>query len=516
MGQRASSPSGEAPQPSVEGDGLLRNSSQRAYSSSISNMTAAGTLMTTPGLLWEAAMLDAPPDCTSAYIALVYSAFAAYIKTDNLCDRDETMEELSRRMGGCGQFVELVGAPNIVKSHMLRNLVRQLNTSTSHRAILVNARKTGSELAAGIIESLSSPDVGFAADAFRGYSAVAAAAAELVIPGGGAVVNALRGDGAALGTTTANDLVLGFVRNSKKARVTPVVAVDEAMLARGDLSGTFALFSLITKEETDANVIFAASGFAESAVLKECGFSSEALTKVVVASEVPPEQMMTLLRSCSCGPALAAALTALYGGSVWSVLNALETLRGSVNAAKGFKAISALSAGTVEGPSKCFDTAGPLSTRSDPCAAIVRSTGVGGIVSITEHFAGAPEAAWSSGPPHAMIVVPAYQVTRLILCGDARVQAVEQQRPAPAVTPRVDWWAACPAEIGSAGAGADVLLPSVGLPSPPPQPPPGHVVRLLRGPTVSSSHTVRPDCPAADTCAPLATAVGVPGTVVRH
>ena len=227
MGQRASSPSGEAPQPSVEGDGLLRNSSQRAYSSSISNMTAAGTLMTTPGLLWEAAMLDAPPDCTSAYIALVYSAFAAYIKTDNLCDRDETMEELSRRMGGCGQFVELVGAPNIVKSHMLRNLVRQLNTSTSHRAILVNARKTGSELAAGIIESLSSPDVGFAADAFRGYSAVAAAAAELVIPGGGAVVNALRGDGAALGTTTANDLVLGFVRNSKKARVTPVVAVDE-------------------------------------------------------------------------------------------------------------------------------------------------------------------------------------------------------------------------------------------------------------------------------------------------
>ena len=230
-----------------------------------------------------------------------------------------------------------------------------------------------------------------------------------------------------------------------------------------------------------------------------------------------------------------------------AVLNALETLRGSVNVVKGFKAISALSAGTVEGASKCFDSAGaalavpmaamlhalardgfvPLSTRSDPCAAIVRSTGVGGIVSITEHFTGAPEAAWSAGPPHAMIVVPSYQVTRLILCGDARVQAAEQQRPVPAANPRVDWWAACPgtaAEIGAAGAGVAVPPASVGLPPPPPLPqlpplpPPGHVARLLRGPTVSSSHTTRPDCPAASTCAPTATEAGVPapGTVARH
>ena len=121
-------------------------------------------------------------------------------------------------------------------------------------------------------------------------------------------MNALLGEGTSLGITSANDMVLGFVRNSKIAGFTPVVAVDEALLASGNLSGTFASFSLITKEE-GANVIFAASGFAENAVLKECGFRSEALTKVVVASEVPPEQMMTILRSRSCGPALAAALT---------------------------------------------------------------------------------------------------------------------------------------------------------------------------------------------------------------
>lgn len=522
MGQSASSPS-SPPKPSVEGDGLLRNSSQRAYASSIRNMAAASSLMTTPGLLWEAAVMDAP-GCTSAYIALVYSEVAACIKSDDLCDCDETMDELSRRMGGCGQFVELVGAPNIGKSHMLRNLVRQLNTSTSHRAILVNARKTGSELAAGIVDSLSCLDMGFAG-AFRGCSAVAAAAAELAIPGGGAVVNALRGDGTSLDTTTATELVLGFVRNCKRAGVTPVVAVDEALLARESLSGALSLFSVITKEETDANVIFAASGFAESAVLKECGFRSEALTKVVVASEVPPEQMIALLRSCSCGQALAAALTALYGGSVWSVLNALETLRGSVSDAKGFKAISALSAGTVEGPSKCFDTAGaalavpmaamlhslardgfvPLSTRSDPCAAIVRSTGVGGIVSITEHFAGAPEAAWSAGAPHAMIVVPAYQVTRLILSGDARVQAAGQQRPVPAATPRIDWWVTCPetaVETSVDGTGAVVLPSSIGPPPSYQLPPPGHVARLLQGPAVSSLHTVKPDFPAANTGAP--------------
>ena len=163
----ASSLSDEAPKPSVEGDGLLRNSSQRAYSSRISNMAAAGSMMMTPGPLWEAALLDAP-ESTCAYIALVYSEFAAYIKNDDLCYRDETMDELSRRMGGCGQFVELMGAPNIGKSRMLRNLVRLLNTSSTHRAILVNPRRTGSELAADIFNSLSCPDAGFAAEPFAG------------------------------------------------------------------------------------------------------------------------------------------------------------------------------------------------------------------------------------------------------------------------------------------------------------------------------------------------------------
>lgn len=103
---------------------------------------------------------------------------------------------------------------------------------------------------------------------------------------------------------------------SKAAKKIPVVVIDEAALAlsaeapaaRQSARDLLALFVLVTKEQKLANIILLASCYAEGARFEDLGFNVEALSAVIVASEVPPAKMMDFLSSCSCGPALSAAL----------------------------------------------------------------------------------------------------------------------------------------------------------------------------------------------------------------
>lgn len=203
---------------------------------------------------------------------------------------------------------------------------------------------------------------------------------------------------------------------------------------------------LITKKQKLANIILLASCYAEGVRFEDLGFNPEALSAVIVASEVPPAKMIGFLSSCSCGPALSAALLEVYGGSVWTTSKALRKLTTAVEEASTFEAIQVLSSAVIEGPAACFDAAGPalarpmaemlrglaqdgffqLSSRQNLCAAIVRKAGVGGIVSRSEYFAGAQAATWAGS--NATVVIPACQTTRLILAGDVRVQSASLRR----------------------------------------------------------------------------------------
>ena len=93
-------------------------------------------------MLWQAATEDAAANVeeTSVYVARVHHGLKAFISSDELCDREGTISELTRLMSDVGQFVEVVGAKNQGKSHIALALVKQLNAGGKHHAIIVNAR----------------------------------------------------------------------------------------------------------------------------------------------------------------------------------------------------------------------------------------------------------------------------------------------------------------------------------------------------------------------------------------
>ena len=186
--------------------------------------------------------------------------------------------------------------------------------------------------------------------------------------------------------------------------------------------------------------------------------------------------MLSLLKSCGCGPALGAAFVAVYGGSVWAVFKALGALAASAPGAAAFEALFALPANAPSRAAACFDAAGPalaepmaqmlhalvqdgfvaLERPNDQCAAIVRACGVGGVVSRAEHFAGAQAAAWAGGQRHAYIAVPSSQTTRLLLCLDPRVCGASHRRTAALETwlatsgsIAAPWWARRPPAVSA-------------------------------------------------------------------
>lgn len=473
--------------PGDAADGLLQGSSQTEYSRGLRELGASGAILTARGLLWRAAAKDvASGELLAAYLARVHQALQEYTRSDKLCDRNSTLLELLRRMQGIGQFVELVGARNVGKSHILRTVVRILNEGSTHRALYLNARETGSNLATCILASLARFSGDFAAGVLRTAVKAAAAAVGHFLPGGEAAVSALGGATSTTPPASPAGLVLAFIAACKSEGRIAVIAIDEAtlMLSATDSSSAasardlFALFTHITKESHHANVLFAASGFAESARFNVMNFSPEVLTKVVVASEVPPAEMLALLCTCACGPHLAAALIGAYGGSVCSIAKAVEGLTAVAEEAQALEVVAALPGDAVAGPSACFAAAGPhlfaamaqmlhalaqdgfypLDSRTNACAALVRAAGVGGVVARTDHYAGAQLAAWNG--PHLFIVVPSSQAMRLILCSDARVQAASHSRAA-SLDAAV---AAAAASVAAAPAGATWWAPPPVLP----------------------------------------------------
>ena len=110
-----------------------------------------------------------------------------------LYDRVETMGALGDRMGRSkGELVLFLGGKDLGKSHMLRELAVRLR-GQGRRAVIVNARTTGADLAAGIIGSLSNSDRRFFDSMLErlhpSVRATVAALANWAAPGSGAVVS---------------------------------------------------------------------------------------------------------------------------------------------------------------------------------------------------------------------------------------------------------------------------------------------------------------------------------------
>jgi hypothetical protein len=438
--------------PHLDTHGLLAGASPSAafYTQEL-DLQAADKLLITRGLLWEAAESDAAARGVpvSTYIASVERAACAFIDRGELFDRADTMGTLGTLMGARkGEFVLFLGGMDVGKSHMLRTLTETLRAQ-DRRVVVVSARKTGSDLVAGIISALQ-PDPSFF-EAVRSavpqrFASMAAAAANALASGSGAVVSAALSP-TALRPLTLPELLDGFILACENDSKFPVLILDEVNRAlpsapaeaSASTLSTLHLLTQLSKEQRKMNVLIAASEHTEPFRLASLGFKTQHMTETVIACEVPPAEMYKLVtETWGCGPALAQGLLAVYGGHVWQTHLALGTLAREKAA---FKAIAGFSPATIDGVVACVKasrSADPamvgledmlrslaihgyigVADRKDPRAELLSVHNVGCVVSACASAPGVPPEAWRSGSmtvltvaSHGMRLVLAHQLSR--------------------------------------------------------------------------------------------------------
>jgi len=460
------------------------------YSQHLPDLRAAGALVTRHGLLWAAAQADAEARGLSCdeYVADVGRAAVAFVVSNELVDRAATVDALCKLAGADeGTLVLLVGAKDVGKSLIVRTLPDLLKP-LRRRVVVLSARVTGPDLARGIIngikpdatmfsefvkqltkmappiaagilsfavkaafEALPS-DLGVSAEAASAAASAAGASAasafttpskapaeyeleELVaVLGAYIAACATQGDFPVLVIDEAN-LALPSPRPRKApgdTRPEPPLTPDEARVRLRTLAA-LSLLTLLSKESKRLNVLLAASEHAEPFRLAELGYSTAHMTKVVVASEVPPAEMRAMLvDKWRCGPALAEGLLAVYGGHVLRAKNALSDL---AREKAGFKAISAFTPDAIRGALACLQAArssdqsmgglegvlhelaergfAAIDDDTDPRAALVSHFNVGGVVLTSTFAPGVPPAAWVSGD--SVVLAASSQCMRLLL-----------------------------------------------------------------------------------------------------
>jgi hypothetical protein len=434
------------------------------YARRLGDLRAAGALLTARGLLWEAALADAGAHGQSgnAYIADVNSAAKAFVESKALVDRADTMFTLGDLMGTSkGQFVMFLGGKDVGKSLMLAKLAESL-TSQGRRVVVMDSRSKGSDLVAGLVSAFQSrpgwlervlastpeaaramvPGLFQAAAAFAAPNAtmgIGAAAAKGLGEGIGKAVSSLSASRPApISLPTLETLLLGFIAASKEEGLFPVLLIDEAndalpsepAEARARTREALRLLTLLTKQTQQLNVVLAASENAEPFRLAQLGFKTEHMTKTVIACEVPPAEMLAMLRrEWGCGPELAAGLAAVYGGNVWRTSLALGDLS---REKAGFRALSAFAPGAIDGVAECVLAARggmegledmlrsiadrgyvSIPQRLDPRAELVSKHNVGGVVSASASAPGIPPEAWDGGAD--ALLVSSSQSMRLLL-----------------------------------------------------------------------------------------------------
>jgi hypothetical protein len=259
---------------------------------------------------------------------------------------------------------------------------------------------------------------------------------------------------------TLEALLGGFVAASKDAGLFPVLIVDEANAALP--SGTpeaqartreaLRLLTLLTKQSQQLNVLLAASEHAEPFRLAQLGFKTEHLTKTVVACEVPPADMLAMLRrEWGCGPELAAGLAAVYGGNVWRTSLALGDLAREKAA---FRALSAFATGAIRGVAAVVRAArsgrpemaglegmlrsiadrgyAVVDDDTDPRAELVSAHNVGGVVTANAAAPGVPPEAWNGGAK--TLLVSSSHSVRLLLAEMLESEGLAAAAPAAALT----------------------------------------------------------------------------------
>lgn len=337
-----------------------------------SDPVAAGQLLFTPGLLWEAATKDAAStgETPAAYLARVTNGCVSFLEEaeedgiPRIVNHESSLNVL-RELGNDlskGVLTLLTGPRSVGKSLMLHKVAAELNKDVQRprRMFVFDARRYGADLTGGIISYLTAANnnklLEFAQALARGPVGVALTvaakfAAPLLFEDQDKVVH--------VGVTGLVDDVVKLSRDRLSAAVPldglldvlfaacakagqrPILVIDEAnhALATSDPELKRRTLDLlqqltrVTKQHREATVVLATSEHGLPFRLRALGYTKGHIGDVIVAEEVPPAVMKDLLvRTWGCGEHLATALLKLYGGHVLHASAALRKLGRAANA----------------------------------------------------------------------------------------------------------------------------------------------------------------------------------------
>ena len=349
---------------------------------------AAGKLLFTPGLLWEAAIKDAAAagEEPAAYLARVDSAFVKFRKTPEadgvprLINHEIPLAEL-RQLGirsSEGLMLLLTGPRSVGKTLMLRKVAAEFKTDTvnKRRMILFDGRQHGTDLTSGIISYLTT-DIAFLKTMLE---VAPLPVQEALIRAAEAVFPEFVNDLAKTGMKTVVDVAAEYARDRlgsemslekligaffaacKKRAEAPIIVIDEANHTlstdpkfKQRTLDLLQLFTRVTKQQLEANVVLATSEYWLPSRLRALGYNTGHISDVIVAEEVPPAIMKDLLvDTWGCGEHFATALLMLYGGHVLHASAAIRELATAADPATmtGTAAITT----SVSNPSSCLST----------------------------------------------------------------------------------------------------------------------------------------------------------------
>lgn len=146
--------------PSLREHGLLAGVGPGGafYAPRLTDLRAAGALISKRGLLWAAAQADAAGRGQTAegYIADVKRAAIDFVASNELVDRAAIVGALCSLVGSDkGTFSLLVGPKDVGKSLILRSLPATLDEDElGRKVVIVSARSTSTDLVQGIIDGV--------------------------------------------------------------------------------------------------------------------------------------------------------------------------------------------------------------------------------------------------------------------------------------------------------------------------------------------------------------------------
>ena len=294
----------------------------------------------TPSSLWIAAQANTKYSSAEDHIARCENNIAAYLKSNNFCDREDIKELMETYANEDGNLVILCGGPSIGKSLLLNVIASNSATNRERLYVMVDGRSAGKtpdlfgdiskafernnlisqELKGRVIEAM-----------FKVISKVVGKVVSNILPdldvsgGALAIENVIKSR--SISDVDGLNYFVDEIRNNGKSLTIIIDEANKYFNVDTSTPSTNALLDCLirlSKQDQKLSVILACSFPSQMCKLN---INTAHVQQVVALHEIPPNKMLQLLvDKLEMGEELALALISFYGGSLLHIENALMEL----------------------------------------------------------------------------------------------------------------------------------------------------------------------------------------------